>query len=64
MIEVDNADSLNIKLKVNITNSLNLQLTPEKMLQNYKLQVNRINIPINISMLVTTINVFNIVKYY
>ena len=40
MIEVDIADSLNITLKVNITNSLNLQLTPEKMLQNYKLQVN------------------------
>ena len=64
MIEVDNADSLNITLKVNIMNSLNLQLSPEKMLQNYQLQVNRINTPINILMLVTTINVFNIVKYY
>ena len=31
-------------------------MIPEKILQNYKLQVNRINIPINI-------NVLNIFRY-
>ena len=36
-----------------------LQLTPEKMLQNYKLQVNKYSI----KYLDNTINIFNIFKY-
>ena len=38
-----------------------MHITPEKMLQYYKLQENRINIPINI--LGNTIIVLNIFRY-